>query len=214
MKRKGDFGTARCSYHKRERLDLIGIASTLNSSHSKHQCCKKGGNSRHACSRQECRCGTFLRFGHREEKKIGTAPKSTSSASPGPWWQNHNLKVSNQRCGRDNSQHRRPNTVPSPTLKQSFSEPRWKHFGMGFQKWIWGVYEYLCFLVAGVIIAINDGNPIERLKRKYYLKWPAVRLPFTHRCCSEDGYTKFIHKLTRSLLSQPCCVNRRCPKPT
>jgi len=47
---------------------------------------------------------------------------------------------------------------------------------MGFQKWLWGVYEYLCFLVSGVIIAINDGNPIERLKRKYYLKWPSVRM--------------------------------------
>ena len=46
---------------------------------------------------------------------------------------------------------------------------------MGFHQWIWGMYEYLCFLVAGVIIAINDGNPIERIKRKYFLKWPAVR---------------------------------------
>jgi NAD(P)-dependent dehydrogenase (short-subunit alcohol dehydrogenase family) len=47
---------------------------------------------------------------------------------------------------------------------------------MGFNQWLWGVYEYLCFLISGIIVAMHDGNPILRLKRTYYHKLPSPPL--------------------------------------
>lgn len=47
---------------------------------------------------------------------------------------------------------------------------------MGFIEWAWGVYEYLCFLIGGIIVAFNEANPYSRIKRKHYHKLPSVCL--------------------------------------
>lgn len=47
---------------------------------------------------------------------------------------------------------------------------------MGLYEWAWGVYEYLCFLIGGIIVAINEANPYTRVKRKYFKKLPSVRI--------------------------------------
>ena len=54
--------------------------------------------------------------------------------------------------------------------------PPYHRLTMGFNDWLWGVYEYLCFLIGGIIVAINEANPWVRVKRKYFQKLPSVRL--------------------------------------
>lgn len=58
--------------------------------------------------------------------------------------------------------------------KSFISEYRKSAEPMAFNQWIWGVYEYLCFLISGIIVAIHDGNPYYRIKRAYIQKLPSV----------------------------------------